>query len=71
MVNYDEWIIDKLWEGLITPHTRVTFEIEFMLRSQQFGIIAFHISHVDVAGVGPGLPVSARWYDAASSASLF
>lgn len=50
MGNYDEYIIDELWEGLITPHTRVTFEIQFMLRSQRFEIIALHISRVDVAG---------------------
>lgn len=50
MENYDEYIIDELWEGLITPHTRVTFEIQFMPRSQRFEIIAFHISRVDVAG---------------------
>lgn len=45
-------LLMNLREGLITPHTRVTFEIQFMLRSQQFKIIAFHISYGDIAGSG-------------------
>lgn len=60
MENHDEYIIDELWEGLITPHTRVTFEIQFMLRSQRFEIIALHISRVDVAGSAQFV-LFARW----------
>lgn len=34
----------NLWEGLITLQTRVTSEIQFMLRSQRFEIIGFNVS---------------------------
>lgn len=62
-------LLMNLREGLITPHKRVTFEIQFMLRSQQFKIIAFHISYGDITGSGRLVQAHVflpAWYDASS-----
>lgn len=44
-------LLMNLQKGLIAPHTRVTFEIQFMLRSQQLRLLRFIYHMVTLQGL--------------------